>query len=88
MNDSSNTTLKNYGLTELRFHNRWLAILNARLTLDRSATHSNTINKQFKPQIILDTWAKTLKNEPELLESWISMPRVFSGHHYFRASRL
>jgi len=57
-------------------HNRWLAILNAMLTLDRSATHSKYNQRAIKPQIVLDTWAKTLKNEPELPKNWISTPGV------------
>ena len=56
--------------------NKWIAIINTRLTLDRSATHSKYDKRAIKPHVVLDTWVKTLKNEHELLKNWISTPGV------------
>ena len=57
-------------------HNRWLATINARLTLDRSAMHHQYGKCVLKHRIVLDTWNKTLKNEQDLPKNWILTPRV------------
>ena len=63
-------------LDQAEIHNRWLAVINARLTLNQSATHSKYNQRAIKPKVVLDTWVKTLKNEAELPKNWISTPRV------------
>ena len=62
--------------SENEVHNRWLAIINTRLTLDRSATHHRFDRCAIKPSTVLDTWAKTLKNENSLPKNWITSPGV------------
>jgi ribonuclease HI len=57
-------------------HNRWLATINARLTLDRSVTHNKYGKRALKHRLILDTWDKTLKNEQDLPKNWIPTPGV------------
>jgi hypothetical protein len=57
-------------------HNRWLAIINAKLTLDRSATHNKYGKRALKHNVVLDTWSKTLKNEQNLPKDWILTPGV------------
>ena len=61
---------------EHEVHNRWLAIINARLTLDRSATHRKFDTRAIKSSTVLDTWTKTLKNEQLLPKNWITSPGV------------
>jgi hypothetical protein len=54
----------------------WLAIINARLTLDQSATHSKYDKRATKTRIVLETWENTLKNECNLPKNWILTPGV------------
>jgi hypothetical protein len=62
--------------TAPKIHNRWLATINARLTLDRSSTNRIYGKKAIKAKIVLNTWAKTLKNEADLPPNWITSPGV------------
>ena len=57
-------------------HNRWLATINARLTLDRSSTNNKYGTKAIKPHTILDTWSNIIKNEKDLPVNWIKSPGV------------
>jgi exonuclease III len=57
-------------------HNRWLAAINERLTLDRSSTNSKFGKKAIKPPTVLNTWTGTLKNETDLPADWTKWPGV------------
>ena len=51
---------------ETEIHNRWLATINARLTLDRATTNYKYGKKALKQKTVLDTWKNTLKNEKDM----------------------
>ncbi|KAE9396832.1 hypothetical protein BT96DRAFT_824160 [Gymnopus androsaceus JB14] len=61
--------------------NKWLAVMNRWLTLDRDMTHPKFERKALKKALVLATWAKVLHGEEELGEDWtIFEKRGFSGY--------
>jgi hypothetical protein len=64
---------------ETEIHNRWLAIINARLSLDKSSTSQKYGKKATKQQIVLSTWEKLLKDERDLPRNWLKTPGVLVG---------
>ena len=64
---------------ETEIHNRWLATMNARLTLDRAITNTKYGKKAIKQKIVLDTWTKLLKNERDLPKNWLKTTGVLVG---------
>jgi exonuclease III len=60
-------------------HNRWLATINARLTLDRSSTSKKYGKKATKQSLVLDTWDKIIKAGPDLPHNWLKSPGVLVG---------
>ena len=61
--------------------------MNARLTLDRSATHSKYDKQAIKLHIVLDTWVKTLKKQTRIAKELDLNTQGFSGCHCLGASR-
>jgi hypothetical protein len=59
-----------------KIYNRWLMVINARLTLDQLSTNSKYGTKVIKPRTVLGTWSNILKNEKDLPVNWIKSPRV------------
>jgi hypothetical protein len=59
--------------------NKWLATINARLTLDRSSTSKKYGKKANKQNLVLGTWDKMLKAEPDLPQNWLKSPGVLVG---------
>ena len=64
---------------EIEIHNRWLATINARLTLDRATTNYKYGKKALKQKIVLDTWKNVLKNEKDMPQNWLKTPGVLVG---------
>ena len=64
---------------ETEIHNRWLAIINARPTLDRATTSNKYGKKAIKQKVVLDTWKNVLKNEKDLPQNWLKTPGVLVG---------
>ena len=64
---------------ETEIHNRWLAIINARLTLDRATTNNKYSKKATKQKVVLDTWKNVLKNEKDLPQNFLKTPGVLVG---------
>ena len=64
---------------ETEIHNRWLATINARLTLDRATTNYKYGKKALKQKTVLETWKNTLKNEKDMPQNWLKTPGVLVG---------
>lgn len=58
---------------------RWISRINARLTIDRAATHKKYGPLATKKDIVLRTWSGTLKDEHLLPDNWINTPGVLVG---------
>ncbi|KAJ7258285.1 hypothetical protein C8J57DRAFT_1073772 [Mycena rebaudengoi] len=70
-------------------HNRWLQIINERLSIDRNLTSELKHGKQYSLSIplVLETWKGTLKDEGVLPENWIRGPEVLVGIEPLRSNR-
>ncbi|KAJ7912023.1 hypothetical protein B0H13DRAFT_1614001, partial [Mycena leptocephala] len=68
-------------LSDAEIHNRWLHAINQRLNLDRPLTNQARYGKQFslKPELVLQTWSSTLKDEEDLPEEWLRVPKDLVG---------
>ncbi|KAJ7831988.1 hypothetical protein B0H13DRAFT_1605551, partial [Mycena leptocephala] len=68
-------------LSNTEIQNRWLHAINQRLNLDRTLTNRARYGKQFsvKPDLVLQTWSSTLKDEEELPDDWLRVPKVLVG---------
>ncbi|KAJ7247691.1 hypothetical protein C8J57DRAFT_973806, partial [Mycena rebaudengoi] len=62
-------------------HNRWLQLINERLTIDRNLTSEIKHGKQYSLSVplILETWKGTLKGEEDLPDDWVRGPEVLVG---------
>ncbi|KAJ7806734.1 hypothetical protein B0H13DRAFT_1669661 [Mycena leptocephala] len=60
-------------LSEIEIHNRWVSLLNERLSIDRLLTDKLKYGKQASvPRtLVLQTWSKTLKEENRLPDDWL-----------------
>ncbi|KAJ7150032.1 hypothetical protein C8R43DRAFT_867180, partial [Mycena crocata] len=65
-----------YSIAEV--HNRWVSLMNKKLSIDRALTNKVKFGKQFSvdPQLVLDTWRGFLHEENELPERWLGAPEV------------
>jgi hypothetical protein len=58
--------------TTVEIRNRWHAMINQRLTLNKLMTDKKRYGKRaLKPGIVLSTWSNTLLNEENLPRNWI-----------------
>ncbi|KAJ7054188.1 hypothetical protein C8F01DRAFT_995694, partial [Mycena amicta] len=66
---------------EAKIHNRWLAIINERLEMDKSLTNQRRFGKihSIHPCLVLDTWRDTLADETQLPDDWIRQDGVLVG---------
>jgi hypothetical protein len=64
---------------EAEIHNRWLAAMNARLTLDRAVTSNKYGKKSLKQNVVLSTWKDLLKDEDNLPKNWLNTAGVLVG---------
>ncbi|KAJ7699841.1 hypothetical protein B0H16DRAFT_1348916, partial [Mycena metata] len=75
--------IKNNGepktITEI--HNRWVALINERLKIDRNLTNQMRFGKQHSlpPSLVLETWKGTLLDEDKLPPLWLREPVVLVG---------
>ncbi|KAJ7615208.1 hypothetical protein DFH06DRAFT_1013387, partial [Mycena polygramma] len=62
-------------------HNKWLFAINDRLTLDRTLSNQRRYGTQIstKPLLVLQTWSSILKDEDNLPDNWLRLPRVLVG---------
>ena len=58
---------------------RWLAAVNARLTLDVAMTHRRYGRKALPRSTVLNTWRGTLRGEENLPADWIGEPGLLVG---------
>ncbi|KAJ7141977.1 hypothetical protein C8R46DRAFT_1046559 [Mycena filopes] len=70
-------------------HNRWVAIMNERLEIDRTLTNRARFGKVYSlaPSMVLDTWKGTLQDEEKLPDRWLSEPEVLVGIAPIRSLR-
>jgi hypothetical protein len=61
---------------EIEIHNQWLAMMNARLTLDRAIMSNKYGKKALKQNVVLDTWKNLLKNKKNLPQNWLKTTGV------------
>jgi hypothetical protein len=60
--------------------NRWLTMMNQRLTLDRLMTNRNRYGKRaLKSGVVLSTWSNVLLDEENLPRNWIWQSGVLVG---------
>jgi hypothetical protein len=64
---------------DVEIQHRWLATINARLTLDRASTSRKYGKKAIKQKIVLRTWERMLQNENDLPNNWLTSPGVLVG---------
>jgi len=66
--------------SETEIHNRWVATINSRLNLDRLMTnHKKYGKKALKAGAVIQTWARTLYDEKNLLDNWLQQSGVLVG---------
>ncbi|KAJ7758247.1 hypothetical protein B0H16DRAFT_1662335 [Mycena metata] len=70
-------------------HNRWVALMNERLEIDRSLTNRVRFGKQhaIPASVVFDTWKGSLLNENELPPQWLREPEVLVGILPIRSRR-
>ncbi|KAJ7610029.1 hypothetical protein DFH06DRAFT_1016813 [Mycena polygramma] len=70
-------------------HNKWVAIINERLTIDRALTNRVKFGKQHSlpPSLVLDTWKGSLLDEDKLPKDWLRDPEVLVGIVPMRSRR-
>ncbi|KAJ7106853.1 hypothetical protein C8R43DRAFT_906013 [Mycena crocata] len=68
-------------LTSAEIKNRWVALLNEKLNIDRALTNRIKFGRQHAvdPQLLLDTWKGSLYKEEELPDNWLRAPEVLVG---------
>ena len=64
---------------EAEIHNRWLATMNARLTLDRAITNNKYGKRALRQEVVLGTWRNVLENEKNLPKNWLRTTGVLVG---------
>ncbi|TFK86289.1 RnaseH-domain-containing protein [Polyporus arcularius HHB13444] len=67
--------------TAAETENRWFAVMNRRLTLDRALTSARFGKKAKDRGIVLRTWSGILHAELSLPDDWINTPAVLVGKH-------
>ncbi|KAI0080617.1 hypothetical protein K474DRAFT_1589718, partial [Panus rudis PR-1116 ss-1] len=61
----------------LKIRRQWVHAINTRLGLDREMTNRRKYGSAaLSSDLVLATWRKTLRNETELPENWISAPEL------------
>ncbi|KAJ7747677.1 hypothetical protein DFH07DRAFT_775991 [Mycena maculata] len=62
-------------------HNRWVSLMNERLKIDAfmATTRSDQHKILVPPEVVLQTWGRTLLNEVSLPKDWLRDPRVLVG---------
>ncbi|KAJ7131490.1 ribonuclease H-like protein [Mycena crocata] len=67
--------------TESEVHNRWVHTMNERLAFDQSLTDKLRFRRQYQvpPDLVLETWRGTLKDEKDLPENWLTEAEVLVG---------
>ncbi|KAJ7759354.1 hypothetical protein DFH07DRAFT_957968 [Mycena maculata] len=62
-------------------HNRWVSLMNERLKIDifLATTRSDQNKILVPPEVVLQTWGRTLLNETSLPKDWLRDPRVLVG---------
>ncbi|KAJ6469679.1 hypothetical protein DFH09DRAFT_955094 [Mycena vulgaris] len=62
-------------------HNRWVSLINDRLKIDQfMASQCSDQNKILVlPEVVLQTWSRTLLDEVKLPKDWLREPRVLVG---------
>jgi ribonuclease HI len=66
--------------TDTEIHNRWVATINNRLTMDQLMTDRKRYKKKALPQkIVIQTWKKVLADQENLLSNWIQQSGVLVG---------
>jgi hypothetical protein len=67
-------------LTPAKIHNRWLQIINSRLTMDRILTDKWRYGKKaLRTKTVLDTWDEVLWDRTHLPNNWIKHTGVLVG---------
>lgn len=70
---------ENEQFTQLEIHNRWKAILNRRLTIERHATASKYGRCALPKDRVKETWEGLLENERDLPVDWLEATGVLVG---------
>jgi hypothetical protein len=66
--------------TEDEIHNRWVAKMNHRLSIDQMLSSESRFDKKALPiKLVLDTWKGTLADEQTLPNNWIQLSGVLVG---------
>jgi hypothetical protein len=66
--------------SEDEIHNRWVAKINHRLSIDKMLSSESRFEKKAIPvQLVLDTWKGTLAEEQTLPNNWVRHSRVLVG---------
>ncbi|KAJ7763072.1 hypothetical protein B0H16DRAFT_1414371 [Mycena metata] len=75
--------------TSTEIHNRWVALMNERLEIDRNLTNHMRFGKQhvLPPSLVLETWKGTLFNEDKMPPQWLREPEVLVGILPIRSRR-
>ncbi|KAJ7748895.1 hypothetical protein B0H16DRAFT_1319529 [Mycena metata] len=75
--------------TTTEIHNRWVALINERLEIDRNLTNHMRFGKQnsLPPSLVLETWKGTLFDEAKLPQMWLREPEVLVGILPIRSRR-
>ncbi|KAJ7164546.1 hypothetical protein C8R43DRAFT_878575, partial [Mycena crocata] len=75
--------------TKAEVQNRWIALLNEKLEIDRALTNRVKFGKQYSvdPLLVLDTWRGSLLEEHKLSRNWLREPEVLVGIVSMRSDR-
>jgi hypothetical protein len=66
--------------SEAEIRNRWLTVINQRLTLDRFLTDRTRYGKKaLRTQTVLNTWSDVLMDKKSLPRNWIGQSGVLVG---------
>ncbi|KAJ3804682.1 hypothetical protein F5876DRAFT_53074 [Lentinula aff. lateritia] len=57
--------------SEIEIRNKWIAMMNKRLQIDREMTHQKFEKKALSKTLVLATWERTLLDENQLEGNWI-----------------
>ncbi|KAJ7089042.1 hypothetical protein C8R43DRAFT_835594, partial [Mycena crocata] len=70
-------------------HNRWVSLINEKLSIDRALTNKVKFGKQYSvdPQLVLDTCKGFLYEENKLPIKWLGAPEVLVGVAPIRSTR-
>ena len=66
--------------SEHEIHDRWVKVMNTRLTLDSLSTNRKKFGKKStEAKLVLQTWEGCLLNNEELLQNWCRKKGVLVG---------